>query len=89
MAVTEDRRHKLHTKFEELIGPDNALTIMELLPPVGWADVATKRDLDQGLESLGNRLRAEWERGMRTYFMATLAANSGLLAVAFVVARGA
>ena len=28
---------------------------MEMLPPVGWADVATKRDLDQ----LADRFRAD------------------------------
>jgi hypothetical protein len=33
--------------------------MMELLPPVGWADVATKRDLDQQSERLGLMVRAE------------------------------
>jgi hypothetical protein len=31
--------------FEEAMGPERAATLMSLLPPVGWADVATKHDL--------------------------------------------
>ncbi len=33
-------------RFEEMLGREGVSTLMELLPPVGWADVATKRDLD-------------------------------------------
>ncbi len=45
MAVTEESRHLMHVRFAEVVGPDVALTLMEHLPPVGWADVATKADL--------------------------------------------
>ena len=49
---------------------------MELVPPVGWADVVTKRDLDAleermsmrfdaKLDSLGGSLQIELERGLR------------------------
>ncbi len=47
MAVDEGSRHKLHTRLEEVLGTEEAAVLMEHLPPVGWADVATKRDLDQ------------------------------------------
>jgi hypothetical protein len=50
VAITEKQRHDLFTKFEETLGPEHAATMMELLPPVGWADVATKQDL-HALES--------------------------------------
>ena len=46
MAITEKSRHELYRRLEEILGPDEATTLMEHLPPVGWADVATKRDLD-------------------------------------------
>ncbi len=55
MPLTEESRHQLFRGLEETLGPDKAATLMELLPPVGWADVATKRDLDQ----LGTELRNE------------------------------
>ncbi|MGQ0521462.1 MAG: hypothetical protein ACT4PX_09985 [Actinomycetota bacterium] len=38
-----------------MLGSDDAETLMGYLPPTGWADVATKRDLDQ----LGQVIRAE------------------------------
>jgi len=45
MAVDERSRHELHRRLEEVLGPDPATTLIEHLPPVGWADVATKHDL--------------------------------------------
>ena len=45
MAVDEAARHELYTMLEELLGQQSTSTLMSLLPPVGWADVATKDDL--------------------------------------------
>jgi hypothetical protein len=63
MAITEKQRHEFLKKAEEVFGPDGAETLMELLPPVGWADVATKADIEQlrvatkaDIEHLGARL---------------------------------
>jgi len=55
LAITEDERHELYVTLEEVIGRKRGTTLMEHLPPVGWADVATKRDLDH----LGTQVRAE------------------------------
>ena len=46
MALDELSRHQLHSKLREALGEEAAATLMEYLPPVGWADVATKHDLD-------------------------------------------
>lgn len=46
MAIDEGSRHALHTKLEQVLGPEEALTLMELTPPLGWGDMATKRDID-------------------------------------------
>ena len=46
MALDERARHELFLRLEEVLGPESAETLMEMMPPVGWADVATNRDLD-------------------------------------------
>jgi len=46
VAISEESRHHLYQRLEEVLGPKEATVLMEHLPPVGWADVATKRDLD-------------------------------------------
>ena len=46
MALDEARRHDLHEAARRAFGPTAGDALMELLPPVGWADVATKRDLE-------------------------------------------
>ena len=45
MAVDERTRHEMYSGLEEKLGPDVADALMAHLPPVGWADVATKQDL--------------------------------------------
>jgi hypothetical protein len=45
----------MYSRLEAVLGHDEATMLMEHLPPVGWADVATKRDLDV----LGGEMRSE------------------------------
>jgi hypothetical protein len=54
MSVTDDERNKLYVWFEEHMGSERAAIMMRVLPPVGWNDIATRRDLDH----LGDRLDA-------------------------------
>jgi hypothetical protein len=54
MAVDERSRHQLYQRLEAVLGAEEATILMEHLPPVGWADVATKRDLD-ALEAANRR----------------------------------
>jgi hypothetical protein len=56
MAVNEESRHHLYQSLEETLGHEDATVLMEHLPPVGWADVATKRDLDLRFANLEERL---------------------------------
>lgn len=55
MAITEAARFKLYEALEEVLGMEDATTLMGHLPPVGWADVATRADLDR----LHDRIRLE------------------------------
>ncbi|MBL8775863.1 MAG: hypothetical protein JNK12_08030 [Acidimicrobiales bacterium] len=46
MAIDETARFELHEGLREVLGDARADALMSLLPPTGWADVATKHDLD-------------------------------------------
>ena len=54
MAIDERSRHVLFNRLQEILGEEQATVLMEHLPPVGWAEVATKRDLER-LESQFSR----------------------------------
>ena len=45
MAVDERSRLQLADAAKQALGDEAGITLMELLPPVGWAEVATKPDL--------------------------------------------
>jgi hypothetical protein len=46
MAVEERSRRQLQEALMDTIGPEHTDTLLSYLPPTGWADVATTRDLD-------------------------------------------
>ena len=46
MSVTEARRFELHQELQKALGVDVAHTLMDYLPPVGWNDLARKRDVE-------------------------------------------
>jgi hypothetical protein len=79
VTITDETRYHLHQKLEAMLGSDEAATLMEHLPPVGWADVATKRDLDQfalvskqDLTLVATQLRLEMSN-MRTELLGEIA----------------
>lgn len=44
-VIDEPARHQLYGSLRHNLGIEEADTLMSLLPPVGWGDVATKADL--------------------------------------------
>jgi len=46
VSVTEFQRHQVFQWLEEAMGTERAAIMMDLLPPVGWGDLATRSDLD-------------------------------------------
>jgi hypothetical protein len=43
--VSDTERRALFDALVAHIGPDQAATLMEMLPPVGWSDVARQADI--------------------------------------------
>ena len=60
---TERRRHQLYEEVKEVLSVDSADELMAYLPPVGWADVATKSDVAM-VRSEIDALRAEMRSEM-------------------------
>ena len=66
VIISEALRHQMYERFVETFGTEVGDALMEHLPPTGWADVATKRDLEhhaavtkRDIDMLGVELRGE------------------------------
>lgn len=83
MTVDERARHRLYLRLEEVLGQEEAGTLMNHLPPAGLADLATKDDL----EALGHKLTAQMERLGRRLVMWTSSMVLAAAALAFAAGR--
>lgn len=45
MNASASDRHRLHRRLDDLLGPEDAATLMEHLPPSEWNQLATKADI--------------------------------------------
>ena len=61
MSITDRQRLKLLRTLETVIGPEDASTLMDLLPPFTWAKVATIDHVsvvgDQTTKALGGEMQ--------------------------------
>lgn len=102
MEVSEESKHRLYGRLEEVLGHDEATTFMEMVRPEGWDDIATKADLKRletatrtDLELLEARLEGRIASSVnqaitsqtRTLILSNVVANASMLAgVAAIVA---
>ncbi|HVF11856.1 MAG TPA: hypothetical protein VNA87_02095 [Actinomycetota bacterium] len=87
MAIDEKSRHELYVKLEAVLGEQEATTLMEHLPPVGWADVATKRDLEQLKDAFRAELADRLSAQTRTMMLAMSTQLVAVAGLAFAAAR--
>ncbi len=78
MAVDERSRNALYVRLTQLLGEEDAGTLMEHLPPAGWSDVAMRADL----EHFQAATRADME-GLRTELLARMETLEQRLLAAF------
>jgi hypothetical protein len=77
MQIDERDRREMYERLEEVLGARTADALMEHLPPVGWADVATNTALDQLADRLTAQLHREISR-MIMWFVPTMLSGVGL-----------
>ena len=93
MTVDERSRLQLAEALKRVLGDDEGIMLMELLPPVGWADVATKHDLlqlearmdlrfeafEHRFEASEHKVVATMERELRSQTWKLFAVNAALM----------
>ena len=87
MAVDDRTRLNLHRKLDEVLGPNDADTLMAHLPPVTWSDVATKDDLRALQTVLTANVRAEISTAAERQIRWMVTFNTGLVALAIATVR--
>jgi hypothetical protein len=84
MQIDERTRREMYEQLEAVLGAQTADALMEHLPPVGWAEVATKSDLAAmrvDIEALEYRVLAQMHREITRvimWFVPTMLSGVGL-----------
>jgi hypothetical protein len=82
VSVSEFQRHQVFQWLEQAMGSEKAAIMMDLLPPVGWSDVATKADVDNvrlELRAAHDRLESSLTRSFVTSLLASQATVVALI----------
>lgn len=86
--IDEAARNELYNRLEAAIGAGSTSTLMSLLPPVGWADVATKDDLRHlehafrsEMKVLEQTIRGDFHDAMRQQTLALIGAMLAISAL--------
>ncbi len=90
MAISDHDRFELYKWLEASAGTRVADTVMAHLPPGGWAEVATRRDIELvelRIDRTADQVRVEFHNGMRTQTLVILGLNASMLGVALALVR--
>ena len=87
MPVSEFERHEVFKWLEERMGPERASTMMDLLPPVGWSDIATRRDLEALEARLDAKISERLSDLLLKLFFGMVASNATLVGLVFAAVR--
>jgi hypothetical protein len=84
VSVSEFQRHQIFQWLEAAMGSEKAAIMMDLLPPVGWGDVATRTDLDNlrlEIHAATDRLESSLTRSFATWLLASQATVVTLIGI--------
>jgi len=87
MSITEASRFQLRTAIGQILSEEAADTLMELLPPVGWADVATKTDLQHLQLTIEVSVRKLIHEQTKWLITTMIAMNAVTVAVAVALSK--
>jgi hypothetical protein len=98
MNASASDRHRLHNRLEQLLGPDDAATLMEHLPPDEWNQLVTKsdfrelrdelRDVERRLtEHVDLRVKATVGESTRLLFFSLLASQATMVGLVLAAVK--
>ena len=87
MSITEASRFQLRTAIGQILSEEAADTLMELLPPVGWADVATKTDLQHLQLTIEVNVRKLIHEQTKWLITTMIAMNTVMLAASVALSK--
>ena len=82
MSVDERARHQLFVKLEQVLGREEATTLMETLPTGHRDEIVTKDYLDLRLDALESRMIAAMRHETRTMVFALVGVVVSMSSVA-------
>lgn len=96
MQIDERTRHEMYLGLEERLGPELADLVMAHLPPMGWADIATQREMTARFEQVDRRFEQVDQRfeeidrrlgELRSLMLWLFSAQTAIVGVALAVAK--
>jgi hypothetical protein len=94
MAPSESDRLRLFETARRTWGDEAATTLMDLLPPIDWSQIATKQDLAElrsdlkaDIADLRSEVHVRFAEHTRTIVLAVVGSNVALVGLTFATAR--